>query len=355
MNYHFTTTNALITFVGGKVEEIVIPEGLKVNSGHPFKGDMDMDKLAESVERLGAENISFVRIEAGTNLIGGQPVSLGCLRAVSEFCHNHGLMFVFDASLLSDNLYFMAVRDPLCAGRELVDITREIGQLADIIYFSARKLGCARGGAITTNRFDLYDQMREYVPLFEGFLTYGGMSVREIEAIAVGLGESLDFEVINQTPIFVAEFSRQLAARGIPVVTPPGGLGLHLDASAFLSHLPQERYPAGALAAAVFIAAGARGMERGTMSEQREEDGSERFAEMELLRLAIPKRVYTLSHITYVVDRLTWLYENRELVGGLRYVEEPEVLRFFFGRLEADSDWMDRLVAAFRRDFGGSL
>jgi tryptophanase len=355
MNYHFTTTKALITFLGGEVAEIVIPEGLKITSDHPFKGDMDLGRLAELTSELGPENISFVRIEAGTNLIGGQPVSLGCLRAVSEFCRTHGLLFVFDASLLSDNLYFMAVRDPLCAGRDLVDITREIGQLADIIYFSARKLGCARGGAITTNRFDLYDQMREYVPLFEGFLTYGGMSVREIEAIAVGLREALDVEVINQTPIFIDEFSRLLGARGIPVVTPPGGLGLHLDASAFLDHLGQDRYPAGALAAAVFIASGARGMERGTMSEQREPDGSERFAEMELLRLAMPKRVYTLSHITYLVDRLSWLWENRQLIGGLRYVEEPEVLRFFFGRLEADSDWMDRLVAAFRRDLGGSL
>jgi tryptophanase len=355
MNYHFTTTKALITYFGGNVEEIVIPEGLQVTSDHPFKGDMDLGQLASRVDALGVENISFVRIEAGTNLIGGQPVSLANFRAVSEFCRARGILFVVDASLLSDNMYFMAVRDPDCRGRELVDISREIGQLADIVYFSARKLGCARGGGIATNSFELYDKMREFVPLFEGFLTYGGMSVREIEAIAVGLREALDFEVINQTPIFVAEFSRQLVARGIPVVTPPGGLGLHLDATRFHDHLDQSRYPAGALAAAVFIAAGVRGMERGTMSEQREADGSERFAEMELLRLAMPKRVYTLSHIDYIVDRLSWLYENRRLIGGLRYVEEPAVLRFFFGRLEPDSGWMDDLVAAFRRDLGDSL
>jgi len=355
MNYHFTTVKALITFLGGAVEEIIIPEGLKINSDHPFKGNMDLDRLAQLTAQLGPDKISFVRLEAGTNLIGGQPISLANIRAVSQFCRAQGLLFVLDASLLSDNLYFMAVRDPDCAGRDLRDITREIGSLADIVYFSARKLGCARGGAITTSNPALYEAMREFVPLFEGFLTYGGMSVREMEAIAIGLVEALDFEVINQTPIFIAEFSKRLQAKGIPVVTPPGGLGLHLDASAFLPHLTQDRYPAGALAAAVFIAAGARGMERGTMSEQREPDGSERFAEMELLRLAMPKRVYSLSHIAYLVDRIEWLYSNRDLVGGLRYVEEPEVLRFFFGRLEADSGWMDDLVGAFRRDFGDSL
>jgi tryptophanase len=355
MNYHFTTTKALITYLGGSVEEIVIDEGLKINSDHPFKGNMDLDKLAELTDRLGPDNISFVRIEMGTNLIGGQPVSLGNVRAVSEFCRARGIPFIVDASLLSDNMYFMAVRDPECAGLDLRDISREIGRLADVVYFSARKLGCARGGGIATSVFAHYDAMREFVPLFEGFLTYGGMSVREIEAIAVGLREALDFEVINQTPIFVAEFSRQLRARGIPVVTPPGGLGLHLDAMQFLDHLDQSRYVAGALAVATYIASGARGMERGTMSEQREADGSERFAEMELLRLAMPKRVYTLSHIEYLVDRIDWLYQNRELVGGLRYVEEPKVLRFFFGRLEEDSPWTGALVNAFRRDLGDSL
>ena len=355
MNYHFTTTKALITYMGGTVEEIIIPEGLDVESDCAFKGNIDLDALAEAVGRLGAENISFVRIEAGTNLIGGQPVSLQNIRDVSRFCRERGLLFVFDASLLSDNLFFNKTREAACRDRELRDITRDIGSLCDIIYFSARKLGCARGGAILTGNLALYEKMREFVPLFEGFLTYGGMSVREMEATAVGLYESLDMDVINQTPLFVEEFTRQLQAKGVPVVTPPGGLGCHIDAKRFLPHLPQEKYPAGALATAVYLAAGARGMERGTMSEQREENGAERLAAMELLRMAVPKRVFTLSHIRYAADRIGWLFENRALVGGLSYVEEPRVLRFFFGRLKAEGPWIQTLAEAFRRDFGDSL
>jgi tryptophanase len=165
----------------------------------------------------------------------------------------------------------------------------------------------------------------------------------------------MDINVISQTPIFVKAFSEELQARGVPVVTPAGGLGCHIDAQRFCSHIPQTEYRAGALAAAVYIASGARGMERGTMSEQRNEDGSERLSEMELLRLAIPKRVFTLSQIKYAADRIAWLYENRELIGGLKFVEEPKVLRFFFGRLAAVNNWPEQLAQKFRKDFGESL
>jgi len=186
-------------------------------------------------------------------------------------------------------------------------------------------------------------------------LTYGGMSVREMEALAVGLDETMDFEVINQTPIIVEALCNELLATGVPVVTPPGGLGCHVDAMEFCSHIPKEQYKAGALAAAIFIASGVRVMERGTLSEQRNEDGSERFAEMELARIAVPRRVFTLSQVKYTADRINWLFKNRELIGGLKFVEEPAVLRFFFGRLEPIGDWPDKIAAAFRKDFGESL
>jgi len=355
MNFHFTTTKSHITNLGGRVEEIVIDEGLNVTSDCPFKGNIDLAKLEELVAKEGADNIAFVRIEAGTNLIGGQPVSLQNFRDVSAFCRSKGLRFVIDASLLSDNLYFICKREEGCADIPLRDITLELGQLADIIYFSGRKLGCAKGGAILTNNRQYFEDMREYVPLFEGFLTYGGMSVREMDAMAVGLYETLDPGFVAQAPELIETFSRELQARGVPVVTPSGGLGCHVNAMEFLSHLDQTQYMAGALAAAVYLVSGVRGMERGTMSEQREPDGSERFAEMELLRLALPKRVFSLAQVKYVADRLAWLYDNRTLVGGLHYVEEPKIMRFFFGRLEPDTDWIDKLVAAFRRDFGDSL
>jgi tryptophanase len=197
--------------------------------------------------------------------------------------------------------------------------------------------------------------MRDLVPLFEGFLTYGGMSVREMEAINVGIQETLDIDIISQTPIFVEALGNELTSKGVPVVTPYGGLGCHLDAMKFCSHLPQEQYPAGALAAAVFIAGGIRGMERGTLSEQRRPDGSETLSNMELLRLAIPKRVFSLSQIKYVADRVGWLYEHRDLIGGLEFEEEPETLRFFLGRLRPIGDWQKKLVAAFLKDMPSGL
>jgi len=225
----------------------------------------------------------------------------------------------------------------------------------DIVYFSARKLGSSRGGGILTSDDGLFTKMRELVPLFEGFLTYGGMSLRDMEATAVGLRETLDMDVISQTPIFVAALSAELQAKGVPVVTPSGGLGCHVDAREFCAHIPQEEYPAGALAAALFIASGVRGMERGTLSEQRNPDGSERLAEMELVRLAIPRRVFTLSQIQFVADRVAWLYENRKLIGGLKFTDEPKLLRFFIGKLDSIGSWPHTLMKKFIEDFGDSL
>jgi tryptophanase len=355
MNFHFTTTKAHITRLGGSVEELIIKEGLEPVSDLPFKGNFDIDRLRKLIEEKGVDKIPFVRIEAGTNLIGGQPVSLENMREVSKVCKEYGIVLVLDASLLQDNLYFIKKREEACKNMTIREITEEISSLMDIIYFSARKFGFARGGGICVRDKDLYVSMKEFVPMFEGFLTYGGMSVREMEAATVGFEESMDEDIISQGPEFIEYMVNELAKRGVPVITPGGGLGCHLNAKEILPHIPQEQYPAGALAAAMYIAGGIRGMERGTLSEQRNEDGSERFAEMELLRLALPRRVFTLSQVKYAIDRICWLYDNRELVHGLEFVEEPSSLRFFFGRLKPVDDWQEKLVAKFREDFGDSL
>jgi tyrosine phenol-lyase len=355
MNYHFTTTKAHITLNGGTVEEIYADIALETSSEHPFKGDLDIAKLEALIAQHGADKIAFVRIEAGTNLIGGQPVSLANMHAVRKVCDRHGLLYVFDASLLADNLWFIKTREAAYKNASIRDITLEVSSLFDIIYFSARKIGCARGGGIMMNSEDLFAKMRGLVPLYEGFLTYGGMSVREIEALTVGLDETMDEDMISQGPIFIDYMVRELDARGVPVITPPGGLGCHVNALKFLDHVPQNQYPAGALASAIYIAGGIRGMERGTLSEQRNPDGSEPMASLELVRLALPRRVFTLSQVKYAIDRITWLYENRKIVGGLEWVEEPEILRFFFGRLSPVGDWQQRLVAKFKADFGDSL
>lgn len=215
-----------------------------------------------------------------------------------------------------------------------------------------RKFGFARGGAILMRDEALFHSMEDLVPMFEGFLTYGGMSVKEMEAMTVGFEESMDMDVISQGPQFIDYCVRQLDAYGIPVITPGGGLGAHLDASQFVSHIPQEQYPAGALVCALYLCGGIRGMERGTLSEERNPDGSERLASMELVRLALPRRVFTLSQTEYVIDRVKWVYDHREMIGGLRFVHEPKTLRFFTGILEPVSDWPEKLAAAYIADFG---
>jgi tyrosine phenol-lyase len=355
MNYHFTTSKAHIVLNGGSVEEIVIDEGLNITSDYPFKGNMDIDKLKTVIQKYGAENVAYVRLEAGTNLIGGQPFSLQNMRELRSVCNNYGIMVVLDASLLADNLYFIKTREESCKDMSILEITRAMSELSDIIYFSARKLGCARGGGIITNCEETYMKIRELITLYEGFLTYGGMSVREIEAITVGLEETMDINMINQGPQFIEYMVNELKERGVPVVTPAGGLGCHINAMEFLDHIPQTEYPAGSLASALYLISGVRGMERGTVSEQRDEEGNETLSNMELLRLALPRRVFTLSQVKYAIDRITWLYENRKLVGGLTFVEEPKILRFFFGKLAATSDWQVKLVEKFRADFGDSL
>lgn len=352
MNYHFTTAKAHITRKGGHVEELVKDEGLISKSDLPFKGDIDLDKLEACIQAEGADNVSFMRIEAGTNLIGGQPVSLQSFKDACAIARKHGIVSVLDASLLQDNLYFIKTRDPECADRSIRDICREIADQFDIIYFSARKFGLARGGAILVRDDELFYSMEDLVPMFEGFLTYGGMSIREIEAMTVGFDECLEMDVISQGPQFIEYTVNQLDEYGVPMITPGGGLGAHIDATQFVCHIPQEEYPAGALTAALYICGGIRGMERGTLSEERNADGSERLASMELVRLALPRRVFTLSQVEYVIDRVKWLYDHRDMIGGLRFTHEPATLRFFTGRLEPVSDWPDRLAAAFKDAFG---
>ena len=353
MNYHFTTTKAHITANGGTVAEYLHPEGIDVTAEHPFKGNMDAAQLRELL--ASDANVPLVRMEAGTNLIGGQPFSLENLREVHAVAQEHGIPLVLDASLLQDNLYFMKKREEQCADMEIREIAMAVADACDIFYFSARKLGFGRGGGICIREEETYKQMRGLVPLFEGFLTYGGMSVREMEAITVGLEETMDYDMISHGPEFIEYTVRELDERGVPVIKPAGGLGAHLNAMDFVDHIPQTQYPAGALNAALYLTSGVRGMERGTMSEERDAEGVEPLANMELVRLALPRRVFTLSQLNYLIDRVTWLHENRELIGGLEWEEEPEILRFFYGRVRPTSDWPQKLLAKFREDFGDSL
>lgn len=352
MNYHFTTSKAHVTRLGGTVEELVRDEGLVTKSDLPFKGNIDLDKMKACIEAKGAENIAYVRLEAGTNLIGGQPISYENMKEATDLAKQFNIPTILDASLLQDNLYFIKTRETALKDKPLSEIIRMIADLFDVIYFSARKFGFGRGGGILVREENLFHELEDYITMFEGFLTYGGMSVKEMEALIIGFDETLDMDIISQGPIFIKHCVDTLDALGVPMVTPAGGLGAHINARDVVGHIPSEQYPAGSLVTALYLCGGIRGMERGTLSEERNADGSERIASVEMVRLAFPRRVFTLSQTEYVIDRVKWLYDHRHLIGGLRFVHEPKSLRFFTGRLEPVSDWPQKLMEAYIKDFG---
>ncbi len=352
MNYHFTTTKAHFELAGGTVLEIFRDLALQTESTEPFKGNLDVQKFKDVIKKYGREKVPFIRMEATTNLLGGQPFSLANLKEVKKVADDSNIPLVFDGSLISENAYFVKKREKGYENKSIQDIIWEMMSLVDIFYLSGRKSSCVRGGFIATNSKKYFEAIKPWLPVYEGFLTYGGMSTKEIEAMAVGLREMTELEVAGSAADFVKYFAERLIEEGIPVVTPPGGLACHVDAKKFLPNMPQSQYPAGALAAAIYLASGVRSMERGTISMDRDKDGNEMYSDLELARLAVPRRVYTMSHIEYVADRLSWLHKNRNLVKGLKFVEEPPVLRFFFGKLVALENWGAKLVEAFKKDFG---
>jgi tryptophanase len=351
-NYHFTTTKAHIELQGMQVLEIYYDDALKTESTNQFKGNMDPNKLKNVIKKHGVDKIGFVRMEATTNLIGGQPFSMKNLKEIRQICTENGLLLVIDGSLISENAYLIRQRERGYENKTVAEIVKEMCSIADIYYMSGRKNTCVRGGCIATNNLKLFELIQPWLPVYEGFFTYGGMSMREIGAMSVGMREMVDPDVAGCSVEQIKYFVNKLVKAGIPVVTPPGGLACHLDAMKFLPNIPQSQYPAGALAAALYISSGIRSMERGTISMDRDKEGKEVFADIELTRIALPRRVYTISHIEYAIDRINWLYKHRDLVKGLRFVSEPPVLRFFLGKLRALDDWGLELKETFKKEMG---
>ena len=353
-NYHFTTTRAHIELTGASVcLELFADEALKTKSSHPFKGNMDLDKVRAAIKKWGKDKIGYIRMEATTNLLGGQPFSMENLKAVRKVCDENGLLMVLDGSLIAENAFLIWKREKAYENKTIAQIIKEMCGLADIYYMSGRKNTCVRGGFIATNNRALFEQLEPWLPVYEGFFTYGGMSMREIGAMAVGLREMADPGMAGCSIEQIKYMVETLDGLGIPVVTPPGGLACHIDARKFLPHLPKEQYIAGALTAALYLTTGVRAMERGTISTDRAQDGTEMYADLELTRIALPRRVYSMSHINYIIDRLLWLQKNRELIKGLKFVSEPPVLRFFLGKLTDLDNWARKLTDAFKKDFGG--
>ncbi|MDK9709113.1 MAG: tryptophanase [Desulforhopalus sp.] len=352
-NYHFPSTRVHVEILGSQIFDLVSDSALIPAGNEPFKGNIDITKLKNAVKEYGPDRIAFIRMEATTNLIGGQPFSMANLREVNKVARDNGILLILDGSLIGENAYFIKQREEGYRHKSIQDILNEMMSYVDIYYMSGRKSGGARGGLIATNIKEQFDHLMNWLPVYEGFSTYGGMSTKEIEAMAVGLEEMTQTEVAGSSPEFIKFFVERLQQYGVPVVTPPGGLACHIDAKAILPHIPPLQYPAEALNAALYLISGARGVERGTMSEDRDRDGNEITARMELVRLAVPRRAFTLGHIEYVADRVAWLHKHKELIGGLKFVQEPPVMRFFFGRLEPlGGNWGAKVVEAFKADFG---
>ncbi len=352
MNYHFTTTKAHFEMHGGKVLEIYCDDALETCSTNPFKGNMDLVKFQKVIDDYGTEKIPFVRMEATTNLIGGQPFSLNNLKAVSKMARANGIPVIIDCSLISENAYFIKRREADYMDCTIGEIVLDMMAQADLIYASGRKSTCVRGGFIATNDDSYFNMLKELLPIYEGFITYGGMSSKEIEAMAVGLREMVDIDVASSSADLIQYFVDRMVECGLPAVTPAGGLAGHIDAMKFVGHIPQLQYPAGALAAALYVVSGVRSMERGTISMERDENGNEVPSDLELVRMAVPRRVYSISHMEYVTDRLAWLWAHREMIGGLKFTYEPPILRFFTGKMEAIDNWTTKLADAYKADFG---
>jgi tyrosine phenol-lyase len=336
-NTHFDTTRANVEFAGAEAVDLVIEEGRIPSSRHPFKGNMDVERLRALVEEVGAERIPFCMITTTNNSGGGQPVSMENIRAVSAVCREHGILFYIDACRFAENAYFVKQREEGYAGKTPLEIAREMFSHADGCTMSAKKDGMANiGGFLATNDDALAQQGRNLLILTEGFPTYGGLAGRDLDAIAVGLREALDEDYLTYRITSTGYLGEHIAREGVPIVQPPGGHAIYLDAAAFLPHLPPLQLPGQALVAELYREAGVRAVEIGTVmfGKRDPETGEERPGPQELVRLAIPRRVYTQSHIDYVVEAILQVWERRDSIRGYRFIEQAPFLRHFTARFE---------------------
>ncbi|HYD51048.1 MAG TPA: tryptophanase [Gemmatimonadaceae bacterium] len=328
-NTHFDTTRANVQDRGGVALDLPIPEGHQPQSPHPFKGNMDVAALARALEAHRGR-VPLVMITITNNSEGGQPVSLANVRAVREVCDRFGVPLLIDACRFAENAWFIKQREPGYADRTPLEIARELFSLADGCTMSAKKDGMSNiGGFLALNDAELTRRCRTRLVLTEGFPTYGGLAGYDLEAIAVGLREALDEDYLRYRIRSIEYLGEKLLAAGIPIVTPTGGHALYLDAKRWLPHIPQHEFPAWALSCVLYLEGGIRAAEIGSVMFGRQPDGTERPADLELVRLAFPRRVYTQSHVDYVAEVLLHVNGLASRIRGVRLLDAPEVLRHF--------------------------
>ena len=327
-NTHFDTTRANLEFVGGVALDLVIPEGRQPALKHPFKGNMDVAALEEVIKREGKEKIPLVMLTVTNNSGGGQPVSMKNVRQVSALCRKSGIPLYFDACRFAENAYFIKLRDPGYENKTPKEIAREMFALGEGCTMSAKKDGLANiGGFLCTNDDVLAHQEKSLLILTEGFPTYGGLAGRDLEAIAVGIQEALEEDYLKYRIASTAYLGDHISKHGVPIVQPPGGHAIYIDARAFVPHIPVEQFPAVAVANELYLEGGIRSIEIGTLMFDKE-------AKMDLVRLAIPRRTYTQSHMDYVIEVILEVWKKRDRIRGLKLTHEQPFLRHFTARFE---------------------
>ncbi len=335
-NMYFTTTRLHQELAGGIFHDIIIDQAHDAGNPYPFKGDVDLKKLEVLVKKHGAKKIPYVCIAVTVNMAGGQPISLKNLKSLRAYTLKHGIKIILDMTRIAENAYFIQQREPGYPNKSIKDIVKEICQLTDGATMSAKKDALVNiGGFLAFNDQQYYEEASNLVVVYEGLHTYGGLAGRDMEAMAIGIRESISDEHMKARVGQVLYLGEKLKQQNIPIVEPVGGHGIFIDARRFLPHLSQDSFPAQALAAEIYTDSGVRSMERGAVSAGRDANtGKNYYPKLELVRLTIPRRVYTQAHMDVVAESVGSVFGNRKKIKGLKMVYEPKYLRFFQARFE---------------------
>jgi tyrosine phenol-lyase len=321
---------------GGTFQDVIIDEAHDPANLHPFKGNIDLDKVQAIIDRVGAENIAYISVAGTVNMAGGQPVSMANIKALRELCGKHGVKIYLDATRMMENAYFIQEREEGYADKTIAEILKEFCGYTDAAWMSAKKDNLVNiGGWLAVNDWDVFEELRNLVVVYEGLHTYGGLAGRDMEALAIGIEESVSDQHIRSRIGQVLYLGELLKDWGIPIVLPVGGHAIFLDAKAFYPHLKQIEFPAQTLAAELYLDSGIRSMERGIASAGRDpKTGDHYYPKLELTRLTIPRRVYTQAHMDVVAEAVKAVYDARKSTRGLKMIYEPKYLRFFQARFE---------------------